>query len=309
MLKNVKLKEWRGIMPEKSKCLICGNEYLAVESHIVQKHHISKKEYYDKYLKKEMEGCCKLCGNQTNFSTIPNGYSSFCSINCSKKYLSTNLETKNKMIEKMKQTSLETYGAEHHMQSIKGGKEKLKDTMNKLYGVDYYTQTEEYKIKCKATSNERYGADHINLTKLGKEKIKNGFIEKYGVENVFQLEEIKEKAKQTKLKKYGDENYSNYELKKETLLKKYGVENFGCTPAGMKKRLLDKRNTFIDNIFNGDRLQGLVTPLFNKEEYVDSNTFYSFKCNICNSIFNSKLKNGEIPRCYECNKNNTVYKP
>lgn len=37
------------------KCAICGNIVNGLGSHIVQVHHISSKDYYDKYLKKPDE--------------------------------------------------------------------------------------------------------------------------------------------------------------------------------------------------------------------------------------------------------------
>ena len=57
------------------KCAICGNTVNGLGSHIVQSHHITCKEYYDKYLKKPGEGFCSNpnCNNETTFRGIMKG--------------------------------------------------------------------------------------------------------------------------------------------------------------------------------------------------------------------------------------------
>lgn len=42
----------------------------------------NSKEYYDKYLKKDGEGSCKMCGAETSFTTIGAGYRDYCSDKC-----------------------------------------------------------------------------------------------------------------------------------------------------------------------------------------------------------------------------------
>ena len=67
-----------------NKCLCCGKKInvKGLGRHISTKHGLSSKEYYDKYLKKENEGFCLNCKNETKFRRISCGYSKFCSPKC-----------------------------------------------------------------------------------------------------------------------------------------------------------------------------------------------------------------------------------
>ena len=38
------------------------------------------KKYYDKWIKTEIDGKCKECGNPTNFISLKNGYHNFCCV-------------------------------------------------------------------------------------------------------------------------------------------------------------------------------------------------------------------------------------
>jgi len=63
----------------KCNCIISVRSFL---KHILNKHNLSEKEYYDLYLKQPDEGLCKNCGKQTRFYSITRGYCSTCSLNC-----------------------------------------------------------------------------------------------------------------------------------------------------------------------------------------------------------------------------------
>ena len=65
-------------------------------------HNLTKKEYYDKFLKKENEGICLRCGKETNFINIHSGYFKYCSCDCS----ANSIEKQNSI----KQTCLIKYG-------------------------------------------------------------------------------------------------------------------------------------------------------------------------------------------------------
>jgi hypothetical protein len=67
------------------KCLICNNEFKYLVRHLINDHEISGKEYYDKYLKRENEGICVVCGKETVYhERLKKGYSKTCSIKCSR---------------------------------------------------------------------------------------------------------------------------------------------------------------------------------------------------------------------------------
>jgi hypothetical protein len=51
--------------------------------HVFILHKIVSKDYYDKFLKKDNEGICKVCGNPAKYKNITEGYREFCSTVCS----------------------------------------------------------------------------------------------------------------------------------------------------------------------------------------------------------------------------------
>jgi hypothetical protein len=69
-------------------CHICNKEteytrYCGFSTyHLTKFHNIDPKEYYDKFIKKENEGKCKSCSNQTKYLSVTMGYSIYCSAKC-----------------------------------------------------------------------------------------------------------------------------------------------------------------------------------------------------------------------------------
>lgn len=203
----------------RMKCLVCGKsvkDYRGLSSHIIQKHQITLKQYYDKYLKQEGEGICAECGKETNFCNIHAGYGKFCCCSCSAK----NIETRNNC----KKTCLEKYGVDNPSKAdvIKdkifkeqiekyGGigfaskslLQKQRETMVKKYGVEAAAQSEEIMNKMKKTNLERYGAENVFASEIMREKIKETMIERYGVDNPSKSIEIMENRNKTNLKRYG----------------------------------------------------------------------------------------------------------
>lgn len=53
-------------------CQICEKEFTkrGLTYHVTHIHKITKKDYYDIYLKTENEGLCKYCGSQIKFYKI-----------------------------------------------------------------------------------------------------------------------------------------------------------------------------------------------------------------------------------------------
>ena len=71
---------------DKIVCKICDREFrtlLGLATHIAETHKISTKHYYDIYLRKDREGKCLVCGNETRFGSLRIGYRKFCSRRCS----------------------------------------------------------------------------------------------------------------------------------------------------------------------------------------------------------------------------------
>jgi len=104
-------------------CKICKKECKNLNSlsiHVVKKHKINKKEYYDLYLKNNDNiGICLNCGNDCNFISLSKGYHDFCSGKCAKSKKFNKLigaKISKESIEKRKQTNIERYGVENTYQ-------------------------------------------------------------------------------------------------------------------------------------------------------------------------------------------------
>ena len=261
---------------------------------------------------------CLTCGKEiiSRISRIKTFCSSMC---CSK-----NENINKKRSESVKRTCLEKYGTESY-----NNVEKNKQTCLEKYGVDSFSKTKEFKNKFKNTCLKRYGVYYPQQSKKIREKTKNtvdtkygGFtyqsdilmekvrktmIQDYGVENSLKSEYIKNKVADTNIRKYGFitplKNKEVIEKTKNTLREKWGVESNISQNKIISEKVKDSfRNNFLNNIFEGNRLNNIVIPLFKKEEYIDSDysNLYSFSCKKCNTIFKDNLYAGHIPRCTTC---------
>ena len=146
------------------KCLICGIEYekrVSLCNHIRSIHKLSKQEYYDKYIKTELEGICKYegCKKPTIFLDIENGYKECCCL---------------------EHTNLYRYGVKSNL--------NLEETKNK---AQKNSHTKEAAEKQRKTNLERYGSIAPMGNKKIQEKSKRTCIEKYGADNPFRSEQIK----------------------------------------------------------------------------------------------------------------------
>ena len=118
------------------QCQLCG---LNVTIHTLAKHlrshkEITRKEYYDTYLRKAGEGICPVCGKETTFNGITYGYN----INCSSKCAALNPDVQ----AKLKQTSKERYGTARPIQN-KEISNKVQQTQIERYGMLGFNTTKQ----------------------------------------------------------------------------------------------------------------------------------------------------------------------
>lgn len=205
------------------KCQICGYEttsHQSFNSHIVHAHHLTSKEYYDKYLKKDTDGICKECKKPTKFKNMWDGYRDFCCNKCAQ----NNKEIQNKKIK----TSLKHFNTEHPMKS-ETVKNKLKEINLDRYGVENVFQAEEIKEKIKQTNLDRYGVDNPAKSKEVLEKTKQTNLDRFGVEWVPQNKEIKQKQIDTLYKNFNVTSPCKSEIIKQkiknTCQEKYNVDS------------------------------------------------------------------------------------
>ena len=169
---------------QKMICRICGFETysLGMPSHLTQKHQMSTKDYYDKFLK---EGVCKICGKPTKFGTILTGYNKTCSRKCQYEYQKTD-----EYLQIIQSTNLEKYGVKAAFNN-----EKAKQTMLEKYGVVNPAQNPEILAKQQETQRNNHGGKLAWNTEKRKETNRK----KYGTDYIVQLEDVQAKAKSTKL--------------------------------------------------------------------------------------------------------------
>jgi len=188
------------------KCQECGhlvNNFKGLATHIQFKHN--KKNYYDNYMKKDGDGLCKVCGNETKFTILRRGYEKFCSKECEEIDYSKRMKENNPMkLESAKQnqrkTNLKKYGVTQNTKRPEI-KEQIKQTNLKKYGVENVSQNKEIKERAKKNREEtcmkEYGVKSYFAVKEVQEKIKQTFLDKYGVENPFQVPHIFEQIQKT----------------------------------------------------------------------------------------------------------------
>lgn len=135
---------------------------------------------------------------------------------------------------KAKSSNKDKYGVEHYSQTEEYSK-KFKNTMLERYGVEYSSQSEFIKNKIKKTNKEKYGVNNI-FENNGY--IRQKFKEKYGVDHPSKVSDIYDKIKKgnkkttgyesalsspmvrDKIKKTNDIRYSGHPTKHETVKNK-----------------------------------------------------------------------------------------
>jgi len=53
----------------------------SLANHFIATHHLTSKEYFDRYLKKPGEGICPICGCETSYRNMTLRYRKYCN-NC-----------------------------------------------------------------------------------------------------------------------------------------------------------------------------------------------------------------------------------
>lgn len=104
----------------------------ALTGHIRHSHNKEYKKYYDKWIKEEDEGICKICEKEAIFTSFQYGYRT----GCCKEHM---IEWNQKQIKKVVH---EKYGVDNVYQ-LKETKDKIKKTCLRKYGVEYTHQNNE----------------------------------------------------------------------------------------------------------------------------------------------------------------------
>lgn len=118
--------------------------------------------------------------------------------------------------------------------------EKTTKTIKAVYGVDYYSQTEECKERMKNTCNLKYGKDYSFQVPEIREKIKQTWLSHYNVDNPTKSVEVRNIVKNTVRERYGVDSVSQLDFVKEKA-KKTMREEFGVDYALQSKDIQKKR--------------------------------------------------------------------
>lgn len=180
-------------------CNICNEEFKKLKSlttHVNAKHKLNGREYYDKYLKKEDDGKCVVCGDQTTYRNVSVGYLRTCSIKCRNKNVEYRI--KNSTSKKSKKQSKEHIGKRIKNTNQKKKELSRKNTMLSKYGVDNPSKIDLVKqvISQKNKGKKSHRTDEWQ-NNIIKSKIKNNTLK--------HTEETKSKIS-NKLRIYHSEN-------------------------------------------------------------------------------------------------------
>lgn len=213
------------------KCEICGKlckGFLGLLPHISKIHNMSSKEYYDKYLKKDGEDICPVCGKLTKYLDINKGYSKHCSNLC--------VNRNPKVRKKVTQALLKNHGCEHALQS-KDILDKQQQTCVKRFGVKNAFQSEVIKKKTKQTCIEKYGCEYLAQAEEVKEKMKQSMLENHGVEHPSYINV-------TNVDKWNDKKFieNNFLNKNKHVMYNKIMEFFNISEAANVTRHLNKLN-------------------------------------------------------------------
>lgn len=198
---------------EKIKCRICGREFRNINglsSHLSNKKsscYTNVKEYYDKYIRKDKEGICIVCGKETGFTGLNCGYPREYCFDCKNKNPKTIEKTKkvwkNKKYEKLKNSG---YFDLPEACLICNKKFKDEGRLAKHLSEHKITPKEYYDTYIK-TENE--GICSITGRKTSFLSIKDGYCKFSGKGTNSADKEVQDKKEKTLLKNYGVTNACN----------------------------------------------------------------------------------------------------
>lgn len=166
--------------------------------------------------------CCKEHANMLDGITVKKVL----------KDIYSDVDKKQEINNKIRETCLLKYGDEHYSNRI-----KAKETCLQRYGVTSPLKSEIFKQKSKETCLQKYGVEYTGQIPEKIGKTHKACLEKYGVDSVFKVQKFRNQSLDTCIKKYAsDEDDINSivnigQLKyvkdkiKNTCLEKYGVEN------------------------------------------------------------------------------------
>lgn len=112
-----------------------------------------------------------------------------------------------------------------------------RETCIEKYGVDYYTKTDEFKVKSKETWMERYGVENPSYSEDVKQKRVKTKLENFGFINNSQTDSWKDRIGEIWQNRTKEEVDKISENRKITCNLKYGVDNYTQTDDWREKTI------------------------------------------------------------------------
>jgi hypothetical protein len=168
-------------------CEECGfttSNARGLSTHIQFKHN--NRKYYDKWIKESDDGICKICGNETKFIKMSDGYLDTCCKKCCNIHKNNILKevclsnygvdniSKNEEIKKQKE---KTCLANHGIKSFLYSQEEKDKAMMKKYGVKSPMQNIKSFEKAQKSKFEFHRFKNTNIWYQGSFEL--DFLEKY----------------------------------------------------------------------------------------------------------------------------------
>jgi len=157
-------------------CEICDCDFNGVQTHLYHKHSLTSKQYYDQYLKKNGDGVCIICGNETQFYRISmGGYLKHC-IHCVSKDKRVKIKKEETCLNHFgvsnpmkhsdikdvyKKNNLANHGYEWPMQRSEI-QEKSKNTCLIKYKKSRYSETDQFKKHLRIITINRIEKQNLN---------------------------------------------------------------------------------------------------------------------------------------------------
>ena len=264
-------------------CAICQAPQATIRglsTHVLKKHSMEARAYYDAYVKLESEGICKICGKPTKFHTIADGYRDCCSQKCANKYMFINPEKRAEVMAKREATCMERYGVTNGGGS-KEALAKANATNLAKRGVLYPTQCKDVIEKSKETCLSKYGTTTYVHSAEGTERVTDTVMGKFNRPNFFSGKEGIEAARAGYMEKHGyDHNMHDpvflEKWKKEQFEKydgKYFVETDRFKDLSRETQFMKYDNWYSASAEGRARYQEVMLKKHGVSEYFQSDEF------------------------------------
>ena len=160
-----------------------------------------------------------------------------------------------------------TMGIENCSQLSKWRTSKVKNCLDK-HGVEWYTQTQEFKDKTREKSLEKFGVEHFTKCKSVQEKKVDTCMKKYGKTCVSQVEEFKIIKENTMLRHFGVKHLLQLtgELEKRQR-SRYKWSDY-VFPSGRTTRIQGYENFALDHLLLSHHEDDIVTDNTEIEKYI-----------------------------------------